>query len=310
MGKYLAVNYDSERVYIAAVKNGVVSGAATGLIVSAKNTGEAVSTAVKETMLKYGLKGAEAALVIPDTECFTKRIDGSQLAESDLLMNLPFEFGDYIRSGLEGDYIFDYQVLHAAKKERKLLAVAVLRSIVSDTIEIASDAGLELSRLVPETCALGDLIEHHTPGLKCAVISINSEDTMLRLYSGPECVASHEINYGVSLIKGALQDRSISLFENSVAKSEVFDSELARNVSESLSESILSALEYFYEQGIFDSSMPIFLAGEGALVQPLVKQLRDKSRLSCENIIRLMQGSIEENLAPVLASAVGAAIDR
>ena len=311
MGKYLAVSYDSERVYIALVKNGVVSGAASGPIVSAKNTGEAVSVAVRDTAQKHNLKNPESAMAIRDTECLTKRLDGKQLTEGDLMMNLPFEFGDFIRSGLEADYIFDYQVVYADKKERRLLAVAVPRTTVNDAIEIASDAEMELSRLVPETCALGDLVEYFSHGLKCAIVVINSEDTMIRLYSGPECIASHEINYGVSLIKEALQARSLSFFEGSAAaKGEVFDSELARDVADSLSMNILSALDYFHEQGVFDATMPVYLAGEGALVPQIMRRLREESGATCENIAKLMKGSIEENLAPMLASAIGAAIDR
>ena len=311
MGKYLAVTYDRERVYTALVRNGAVAGAATGLIMSAKNSGEAISTAVRETAAKHGLKTPESAMTLPDRDCLTKRLDGTQLTEADLLMNLPYEFGDYIRTGMEADYKFDYQVVYADKHERRILAVAVLRSAISEAVEIATDAATELSRLVPETCALGDLIETHTRGLKCAVITVGGEETMIRLYAGAECYASHEINFGVSMIREELQNRNLSFFEGAAPlRNEVLEGTVAREESESLAMNVLSALDYFREEGLFFPEMPIYFAGEGALVPRILRQIAEGTGAKCETVAKLIKGTIDENLAVMLAPAIGAAIER
>ena len=252
-------------------------------------------------------------MTLPDVECVFKQKEAGSVSERELEMSLPYEFSDYIAAGSEGNYLYDYQVLPAKKGEAaRLLCVAAQRKAIALCADIATDAKLSLTRLAPETVALGDLIESgNLHGKLVCIIDVGAEAVLVRIYRGVECLASHEIMGGILPIKEALQTLNLSFFDGTAEeRAAVFNQSVCRQTVESLNTNILSALAYFLERRILIPYTPIFLMGEGALVPALRESLSRGVGAECVNISALIPGQIDEEHAAVLAPAIGAAMLR
>ena len=313
MSKLLAVCYDNERVYGAMLKNGAVMASGHVPIISAKNSSESISNTIRSLTAKADFHDREVAMCLPDNDCFSKELELGGVTETELNMNLPYEFSEFIPSGSEGDYIFDYQVLPTPKDAPgRILAVAASRRVVNYYRELAEDANLELVRLVPETSALGDLVEGSScAGKMCCIISVGADSTMVYIFEGSKNLATHEITGGIAMIREGLQSHGVSLFDGS---KQVRDSVLAMDYCveniEGVCTSILSALGFFLEKRLFRPYTPIYLAGEGSLIPSLREKLSKGVGIECENIAKLIPGTIDNETAAVLAPAIGAAMMR
>jgi len=313
MARILAITNDSERVYAAMVKNGAVEMARTTPIVSTKNNSEGIAAAIRNMTSKTDFSEHNAAMTLPDEESILKPMEAGDLTEQDLQMNLPYEFGEYIATGSEQNYMYDYQVLPGEKGQpRRLLAVAVQRKAVYHCTDIAEDAKLTLVRLAPETVALGDLVEASwLSGKLCCIIDVGPDSALLRIFKGCECLASHEVMGGIAMIKEALHNRNLSFFEGTrEERRSVLDQPHCREAAANVSANIISALAYFLEQRILKPYTPIYLMGEGSLIPALVDNLSRGVGVECQNIAKLIPGKIEDEYAALLAPAIGAALLR
>lgn len=313
MAKILAVAHDADRVYLAMVKNGAVETARSVPIVSAKNNSEGIAAAIRNLTAKNEFRESTAAMALPDVECVFRQLSPGNVSERELEMNLPYEFGDYISAGSEENYIFDYQVLPAAKGEpARLLCVAAQRKAIAACADIAEDAKLNLVRLAPETVALGDLVEAGSlRGKLCCLISVGADSALVRIYRGVECLASHEVMGGVLPVREALQLHNLTFFDGSrEERAAVYNQSICRRAVESVCAGILNAMAYFLERRILVPYTPVFLMGEGALIPGLRENLSRGVGADCVNVSALIPGRIDDELAAMLAPAVGAALLR
>ena len=313
MAKILAITNDSERVYVALLNNGAADGARSAPIVSSRNTSEGIAAAIRNIKAKTGSNESDAAMALPDVDCILKTMDLGERTDRDLEMNLPYEFGEFIPTGSESNYAYDYQVLpHAKGEEIRLLCAAVQRKAIYQCTDVAQDAKLNLVRLAPETVALGDLIvKNGMDGKPCCIIDIGADTVLIRIYRGIECLASHEIMGGVAVIREALQSRNLGFFEGTREERRVvFDQQLCRDAAAGVAANIISALAYFLEQRILRPYTPIYLMGEGSLIPNLCENLSHGIGTECMNIAKLIPGRIEDEYAAVLAPAIGAAMLR
>lgn len=342
MAKLLAFRENGERVFLALMNNGVITQTATGIIAGTKNTDEEISNALRELMGKEGIRVSEGAAALPDNTCIMKEIDVTNMSASNLSMNLPYEFGEFIPVGQEINFVFDYQVLPAVriKKEKKktkekvrfkdlfrkhekteeekqaerrrILGTAVSRGLIAQKSEIAKDAGFSLARLAPESVALGDLVETSPyRDRDCCIISMGLDSTVIRIYRRYENIASHEINLGLRPVRDILADHNFSFFEgNAAQRSAVFDSPECLSITKELVAEIAYVLNYFSERGFYGKETEVFLAEEGALIAPLARDLSAQLGRECRTAAALMKGKVKEEDAAMLAAAVGAAIFR
>ena len=313
MAKILAVAYDADRVYLAALKNGAVEAVRSAPIVSTKNNSEGIADAIRSLTAKSEFGESSAAMALADVECVFKQRAAEGVSERELEMNLPYEFGDFIAAGSEANYIYDYQALPAEKGEAvRLLCVAAQRKAVALCKDVAEDAKLNLVRLAPETVALGDLVEASSMrGKLCILVDVGAESVLVRIYRGVECLASHEIMGGVLPVKEALQMHNLGFFDGTdEERAAVYSQSICRQTAENIAADVVSALAYFLERRILVPYTPLFLLGEGALIPGLRESLSRGVGTECVNVSALISGRIDDAHAAVLAPAIGAAMLR
>ena len=336
MAKLIAYRENGERVFLALLNNGAVTQTASGHIAGTRNTDEEISNAVRELMNKEGMKAAEGVTVLPDNACIMKEIDVTGMSAANLAMNLPYDFGEFVPAGQEVNFVFDYQVLPVIKAEKppkqkhklfekgkkekevrqpdryRVLATAVSRGTIARQTEIAKDAGFTLTRLAPESVALGDLVAVSPyRDRDCCIISMGLDSTVIRIYRRFENIASHEINVGLRPVKMILGDHNFSFFDgNPAQRNAVFDTEECAETIKELVSQIAYVLDYFAERGFYHADTEVFLAEEGAIIAPLARDLSAQLGKECRNVSALMRGKVKDEDAAMLAAAVGASVVR
>ena len=77
-----------------------------GVITAPEMFGDLLRTILKDN----GIKCDGASFALSDSSVFTRNVTSPKMSEKQLLVNIPYEFKDYITSDLK-DYVFDYAMI-------------------------------------------------------------------------------------------------------------------------------------------------------------------------------------------------------
>lgn len=130
-----------------------------GVIVSM----DAMADFIKESARKNDIPKANASVIIPAAQIMTKNVTMPVMNVQQLMFNLPYELKDYIREEKQ-NYYFDYAVREIIADdegrpyEMRLLACAVLKSVIEEYDTMFKRAGFRLRTAVPEECAYANIV--------------------------------------------------------------------------------------------------------------------------------------------------------
>lgn len=124
-----------------------------GRIVSALAVGDLIRGLLKANKIRI----KDAAFVLPVNTYYIRRTRLPKMTVSQLKVNLPYEFHDYIQQDLS-QYVFDYQMLAMNDSEMDMMAAAVSKDTVKDYSDVCKRAGLDFVKLVPDVTALQALL--------------------------------------------------------------------------------------------------------------------------------------------------------
>ena len=130
-----------------------------GRITSFEAMSDVIKAAVKEN--KIGAK--DCAIALHPSDVLMRRITMPAMTVSQLELNLPYEFRDYIADG-KGRYSFDYAVLDIVSdedgtpKEMDLLAAAAEKEVVNSYATMLRRAGLRLKTAAPDVMSYLNLV--------------------------------------------------------------------------------------------------------------------------------------------------------
>ena len=147
MGKaYTGVDIGDSSIKLAVCEDGVVTNVmiealpegliAEGRIVSR----DAMADFIKALAKRTGGIAKNAALVLPAADSLVRRLSLPVMTEKELVINLPYEFRDYVSQGKDR-YYYDYAVLalrngaEGAPESMDLLAVASPKQTIDDYLE-------------------------------------------------------------------------------------------------------------------------------------------------------------------------------
>ena len=113
--KYIGIDLGSEFLKIAVHENNRICGEISeripeqfrmdGKILSLESAAEFL----KETGRKHGLFRYGACVVLPEKQVITKRVCMAGMDPKHLMLNLPYEFYDYLEHSVE-EWVYDYSL--------------------------------------------------------------------------------------------------------------------------------------------------------------------------------------------------------
>ena len=167
--KYIGIDLGSEFLKIAVHENNRICGEISeripeqlrmdGKILSLESAAEFL----KETGRKHGLSRYGACVVLPEKQVITKRVRMAGMDPKHLILNLPYEFYDYLEHSVE-EWVYDYSLADSIPdgtgqdESMDLLAAAVPVRVVEWYQKLIRMVGWKLSAMAPASSAISNLI--------------------------------------------------------------------------------------------------------------------------------------------------------
>ncbi len=129
---------------------------------------EAMADFLKRVLRQNRISVRRAAVLLPASQVFVQISELPAMTQSQLKLNLPYEFRDFISENRE-NYFYDYAVLDTKKdvdgtpKTMRLLAAAVNKDLVHNYANLCRWAGLKLVTAIPPEMAYTNLLRRFIP---------------------------------------------------------------------------------------------------------------------------------------------------
>lgn len=271
-----------------------------------ENSGVAMPNAfsdfLKKTRRKLHLPKGEGALVIPANQVICRLVTLPVMTKEQLLMNLPYEFSDFMQ-GESDQYFCDYAVCDSAlekeeqeteeeaeqeaeeQKEMTMMAAAVSKNQAYQYIRMFAQAGIKLKILLPEEMALIQLVRSFreknadSPAEYCFV-DLGHQSTRITVVNRDRIQATRQVPLGGRNVDMVIADSmNVDAFlANSYKASnymDVLQSPGCMEVYNQIAVEILKVIN-FYQFTFRESNLPgIYLIGGGAGIAPLCRVIED-----------------------------------
>lgn len=290
----LGMEFGSSRLKIAEVRDHkVVRFAAAEMPDNIVRNGEVVSMDglsdfIQEVMKEQKFSGKKVCLAVPDAETIIRRLQFPLMTEAQLKVNLPFEFHDFI-SGEKDDYLFDYAMIGIESDESgkdtgmDLLGVAVRKQKMLDYQTMFRRIGLKLVKAAPASLAIGSLVNQLIPDTKnkdFAVLDLGYHTSDILMFSDGvyDTKRSYEIGCETMAQRIAEQmncDIHIATLHMQQNTDGILNSEAVSDVSGEIAVNVMRAVNYYTYEKRDNTLETLYVAGGGAWIEPLVKQISD-----------------------------------
>lgn len=304
-----------QHYFEATVPDGCVK---DGLIVAWDAMEEVLRTAVKDGHFTT----KKAAVVIPDNACYVRRMTLPAMTESQLKVNIPYEFKDVIQDDKD-HYTFDYSMIDMTydgedstkPKEMHLLGAAILNDTIQHYQQLFSRAGLKLVKASPRIIALQQLVrsfsdkdQHHD----VAVLDLGFNETKVDIFHNGSYEATRSIDSGLMDVVAAVAEKLncdphiartylVSNHEN------VLSCQECKDIYTRIAVEVMRAINYYTFENQNNDLENLYYNGFGSWIQPFVQEIANSVSLTLIPLSTIDESEQEALLNG--ATAVGVCLD-
>lgn len=319
--RIIGIDIGSDNLKLAVCVGGVVKKAAVArfpedLIMEGKVTSvPALVEFLKSTMKSNHIAPGPCAMVIPSQMVISHRFTTPPVSDSELRMNLPFEFKDFVGKD-EDDYLFDYSITNATEHELSVYACAVRKSLMDEYFTTFKKAGLTLKIATPVEMAWLNLIQRN-PNLpeKLCIVDIGHSSTRVSIFANGNFVMGKNIDKGGALIDETIvSTHNMDRYEARARKETNTDNILAESVCQEsyqdLTVEIMKVLNFYAysdtEEG--GALKHLYYCGGSSRIAPLMATMFKGTEIEQYHISQLLNmGDVDADMALQCALAAGAA---
>lgn len=173
----------------------------------------AMADFIRETVAGQRLSGRDCAVILPASHAFVHRVAVPAMTEEQLLVNLPYEFRDFLTMGKD-KYYYDYIVNsldsdgEGESKTLNLTAAAVPKEVINDYRAMFRRAGFRLRTAIPVECAYANLLraKGDLEGREFSFLDLGHTAARLHIFTGARFEATRVIGIGLSHVDEAIAD--------------------------------------------------------------------------------------------------------
>mgnify|MGYP001091965069 CR=1 FL=1 len=234
---------------------------------------------LRQVKKDLGLPRGAAALVLPPSQVICRMVTMPRMTTEQLLMNLPYEFTDFIQ-GVADQYYCDYAVCEPAGDEDgegiSMMAAAAAKQTLAEYARIFSQAGLRLRTVLPQEMALIQLVRGRGEAEEFCFVDLGHQNTRITVVWRDRVQATRQIALGGRNLDLALADElGVDAFLSNTYNATNFQNEQAlpavADLCERIAVEILKVVN-FYQFTYRSSSLEgIYLVGGGTAL-PLLRQ--------------------------------------
>ncbi len=299
-----------------------------GRVVSPESMGELIRDAMRE----HGIRCGSAALVLPNEAVFIRNTAMPLMSVEQLKFNLPFEFRDYITDELK-NYVFDYAMVTTPQELRdrvqaaggekvgtsmELMAVAAPAAILDEARHFLRKAGLKLVKAAPTVSCYQALLRNRkaNPALpeETCILDLGYQAIRMYMFHGDRHIVTRELELGMnSLITAVADTAGVDEYLARTYLLENFEDwqnrDLSRRAYESIATELMRAMNFYRFSNPETSLNDIYLAGGGAMLQPLRETIAATVGMTIHSSSELVPGGAEEDACHSLVQAIGATMN-
>ncbi len=322
--KMIGIEFGSNTLKLALCQGSVVKKMAVkrmpeDLVREGRVTSPAAMTAFLKTMMKEeGFRPGPCALVLPPQVVIAHHVTMPVMSEKELLLNLPFEFRDYIgKDGAKYDY--DYSVISVADNVMNLYAAAVRKEVTEEYYQIFKKAGLTLKTAMPAEMAWSNLI-NETPSApkKLAIVDIGHNSTRVNIFANGDFVMGKDIEMAGAMFDETIAaDQQVDAYVARTRKeanmNKVLSSESVSDAYAALAIEVMKTVNFFNYTDAPDTGRleHLYYCGGSSVIEPLRVALLKSTGLTLHHVYRLVNmGETVSDQALYCALAAGAAIQK
>ena len=322
--KMIGVEFGSNTLKLALcqgseVKKMAVQRMPEDMVREGRVTSPAAMTEFLKNMLKEnGIRPGPCAMVLPSQVVISHHVTMPTMSESELKLNLPFEFRDFVgKDGAKYDY--DYSVISADDKTMELYAAAVRKDVVEEYYSIFKKAGMTLKIAIPAEMAWANLIaDMENAPKKLAIVDIGHNSTRVNIFVNGDFVMGKDIE-----LAGALFDETIAAeaqLDSYAARTRkeanmnnVTSSEAVVEAYQSLAIEVMKTVNFFsYSDNSEGGKLEhLYYCGGSSVIEPLRVALLKATGMTLHHVYRMVNmGDTVSDQALYCALAAGAAIQK
>lgn len=230
------------------------------------------------------------AVVIPSDKTFIRHTVVPYMTVSQLDLNLPFEFNDYIQKDKER-YFYDYAVIDVQKNEAgepqklELLAAAVEKKTVEDIFKLCTKAGLHVKLAVPEIFSYRNILNSdialHTENKtkQYCVVDFGYTSIRMNIFNGSSYETTRVIDFGgeslVNIVKDILKtDEHIALASLITNRDGIQSNDECQQFYRNVAVEIKRAIDFYTYYKSSNSIKEIYCCGGLSYSNELIDVLR------------------------------------
>ncbi len=233
---------------------------------------------LKQTKKKLGLPRGAAALALPPSQVICRLVNMPRMNTEQLMMNLPYEFADFIQGAAE-QYHCDYAVCEPAEGDAEegipMMAAVAAKERLAEYAQMFAQAGFRLKTILPQEMALINLTQARQGGQsEYFFVDLGQQRTRITAIWRDRVQATRQIALGgLNLDMAVADELGVDAFLANTYKAtnfqDILSSPAVRDLCERIAVEILKVLN-FYQFTYRSSSLGgIYLVGGGASLPPL-----------------------------------------
>lgn len=280
---------------------------------------DALADFIKQVVKAHGGVAKDVALVLPSDYYLVRRMEMPLMHHKEVVLNLPFEFHDFIEQGKDR-YYYDYEVLGPIVNDEgqlsgmDVLACAAPKDSIGNVDRMLSRAGLRLRVALPTVAALQNVMEGQSCAHQdCCIIDFAHQHTRLHFFAKGRYDVTRTIEAGGADVDAAIaeelgvEEHLANEYKESGFK-DCLQLARPRDVFERMAVEITRALNFY---GFNNPDLELSCAyciGGGANLQDLMELLEHEISLPLLPASSLLPGQDQGRSLAVCAAAVGATL--
>lgn len=183
-----------------------------------------VADYIKDLRQQYKIPRTACGLVVPEELVVCRNLTLPAMTEEQLMINLPFEFTDYI-SDEPQKYVYDYALKEMIydeagnPKEMNLTAAVMSKESVDTYVSTMRNAGLDLRVIVPPEIAMSNVMRNAVeekriaPDEEFCIVNLGYKMTQVFIYKGESLAVLRKIHMGtVEIDKAIAENENVDEF--------------------------------------------------------------------------------------------------
>ncbi|MBQ9021417.1 MAG: pilus assembly protein PilM, partial [Eggerthellaceae bacterium] len=287
---------------------------------------ETMASFLREVRTGQHVREKSCNLVLSSSQAFFRHVTLPAMSESELVLNLPYEFRDFI-AGDTGEYTFDYCVdeivLDDAGKAvgLELFAAACSKKLASTYESVLRKAGFRLTGIIPAPLAymrlLKNYIERSNTDAETDVVfvDIGQTNVVVSLFRGAHYEASKTIEFGCDAIDEAIAELyGIDPYTASSYKYNNFDNALDTPQVQTVYDRFaieVSRVVNFYNFNTPEQNIEqMYFLGGGAQIPQLTEHIAEAISVPSDSIEVLLPPEAQgQDVGPIASLAIAAMLE-